>query len=185
MSETMSDWKITKGPIPIDELQAYIQDLSDIRNKEDFPRLKFREETLIITDILCKFKGKYRMVTVDSKGRKKLFDISDPFYSNGTFLYFADEHVEIGWKEYYRHWKQIGARPDVVEWDGMPYIVYSFTKVTGEDRLYVVIGSKPTERLTLIFDEETVIIRDHTRLSGKPTWIVRNAGLVMDARKWD
>lgn len=42
----MSDWKITKGHIPIDELQAYIQDLSDIRNKEDFPKLRFREETL-------------------------------------------------------------------------------------------------------------------------------------------
>lgn len=181
----MSDWKITKGPVPIDELQAYIQDLSDIRNKEDFPKLRFREETLIITEILNKFKGKHRMVTVDSKGRKKLFDISDPFYSDGTVLYFADEFVELGWREYYNHWKNVGARPDVVEWEGGPYIVYSFTKVTGKNRLYVVIGSKPNQRLTLIFDDETAIIRDHTRLSGKPTWIIRNAGMVMEGHRWD
>ena len=181
----MSDWKITKGPIPIDELQAYIEDLSDERNKEDFPRLKFREEVYFITDILCKFEGKHRMVTVDSKGRKKLFDISDDFYSDGAFLYFADEYVELGWREYYSYWKKLGTRPDVVEWGGHPYIVYSFTKVTGENRLYVVIGSKPNERLTLIFDNETTIIRDHTRLSGKPTWIIRNAGMVMDGNRWD
>lgn len=181
----MSDWKITKGPIHIDELQAYIQDLSDIRNKEDFPKLRFREETLIITDILNKFEGKYRMVTVDPKGRKKLFDISDPFYSDGKFLYFYTELVELGWKEYYNYWKKLGTRPDVIEWGGIPYIVYSFTKVTGEDRLYVVIGSKPNERLTLIFDNETAIIRDHTRLSGKSTWIIRNAGLVIEGGRWD
>lgn len=181
----MSDWKITKGPILIDELQAYIQDLSDIRNKEDFPKLRFREETLIITDILCKFKGKHRMVTVDSKGRKKLFDISDPFYCDGTFLYFDTDLVELTWKEYYSYWKKLDTRPDVIEWCDEPYIVYSFTKVTGEDRLYVVIGSKPNERLTLIFDNETAIIRDHTRLSGKPTWIIRNAGLVMEGSRWD
>lgn len=181
----MSDWKITKGPAHIDELQAYIQDLSDIRNKEDFPRLRFREETLIITDILNKFEGKYRMVTTDFKGRKKMFDVSDALYSDGTVLYFADEYVEIGWREYYNHWKKIGARPDVVEWCGNPYIIYSFTKVTGENRLYVVIGSKPNERLTLIFDDETAIIRDSTRLSGKPTWIIRNAGMVMEGSRWD
>ena len=181
----MSYWKITKGPVDIDELQAYIQDLSDIRNKEDFPKLRFREETLIITDILNRFEGKHRMVTADSKGRKKLFDISDELYSDGTILYFADEYVEIGWREYYNHWKKVGARPDVVEWGGHPYIVYSFTKVTGENRLYVVIGSKPNERLTLIFDDETAIIRDHTRLSGKPTWIIRNAGMVMEGSRWD
>lgn len=181
----MSDWKIEKGPIPIDELQAYIQDLSDIRNKEDFPKLRFREETLIITDILNKFEGKHRMVTVDSKGRKKLFDISDPFYSDGEFLYFNTDLVELTWKEYYSYWKKLGTRPDVIEWCGDPYIVYSFTKVTGEDRLYVVIGSKPNERLTLIFDNETAIIRDHTRLGWKPTWIIRNAGMVMEGSRWD
>lgn len=181
----MSDWKITKGPIPIDELQAYVQDLSDERNKEDFPKLRFREETLIITDILNKFEGKYRMVTVDSKGRKKLFDISDPFYSDGTVLYFADEYVEIGWREYYSHWKQLGCRPDVVEWCGMPYIVYSFTKVTGEDGIYIVIGSTPMERITIKFDRNTVIRRDHTRNGVQPRWIVKNAKMIMDAQKWD
>lgn len=181
----MSDWKITKGTIPIDELQAYIQDLSDIRNKEDFPKLRFREETLIITDILCKFEGKHRMVTVDSKGRKKLFDISDPFYSDGTVLYFADEFVELGWMEYYSYWKKLGTRPDVIEWCGEPYIVYSFTKVTMEDGIYIVIGAKPTERITLKFDENTVIIRDHTRAGVRPRWIVKNAKMIMDAQKWD
>lgn len=181
----MSDWKITKGPIPIDELQAYIQDLSDERNKEDFPRLKFHENTLIITDILCKFEGKYRMVTVDSKGRKKLFDIEDPFYSDGEFLYFDTELVELGWKEYYSYWKKIGARPDVVEWGGHPYIVYSFTKVTGEDALYLTIGSKPTERVMIRLDEDTIITRDHARLSGKPKWIVKYAKNVSYQMKWD
>ena len=181
----MSDWKITKDPIPIDELQAYIQDLSDIRNKEDFPKLRFREETLIITDILNKFKGKYRMVTTDSKGRKKLFDISDPFYSDGTFLYFADEYVEIGWEDYYSHWRNIGVRPDVIEWCGEPYIVYSLTKITGDDSLYLTIGSKPDERVMIQFDKDTVIIRDHTRLSGKPTWIVKYAKQLSYQTKWD
>lgn len=181
----MSDWKITKGPIPIDELQAYIQDLSDERNKEDFPRLKFREDTLIITDILCKFKGKHRMVTVDSKGKKKLFDISDPFYSDGEFLYFDTELVELGWKEYYSYWKKLGTRPDVIEWCDEPYIVYSITKVTGEDGIYIVIGSKPTERITIKFDQNTVIKRDNTRLGIRPRWIVKYAKMIMDARKWD
>lgn len=181
----MSDWKITKGPVPIDELQAYIQDLSDERNKEDFPKLRFREETLIITGILNKFEGKHRMVTVDSKGRKKLFDISDSFYSDGTVLYFADEFVELGWREYYSYWKKIGDRPDVVEWGGHSYIVYSFTKVTGEDALYLTIGSKPTERVMIRLDEDTIITRDHTRLSGKPKWIVKYAKNVSYQMKWD
>ena len=181
----MSDWKITKGPIPIDELQAYIQDLSDERNKENFPKLKFREEVYFITDILCKFKGNSRMVTVDSKGRKKLFDISDPFYCDGTFLYFGDEYVEIGWKEYYSHWKQIGSRPDVVEWGGHLYIVYSITKITGEDALYLTIGSKPTERVMIRLDEDTIIARDHTRLSGKPKWIIKYAKNISYQMKWD
>ena len=152
----MSDWKITKGPIPIDELQAYIQDLSDIRNKEDFPKLRFRDETLIITDILNKFKGKHRMITTDSKGRKKLFDISDPFYSDGTVLYFADEFVELGWREYYSYWTKLDSyRPDPIEWCGDTYTVYSITKVTGEDGIYVVIGRKPNERVTVKFDDFT------------------------------
>ena len=181
----MSDWKITKGPIDIDELQAYIQDLGDIRNKEDFPKLRFREETLIITDIRCKFEGKHRMVTVDSKGRKKLFDISDPFYSDGEVLYFDTELVELGWKEYYSYWKKLGTRPDVIEWRGDPYIVYSFTKVTGEDGIYVVIGSKPTERITIKFDQNTIINRDNTQIGVRPRWIVKYAKMIMDAQKWD
>ena len=181
----MSDWKITKGPVPIDELQAYIQDLSDIRNKEDFPKLRFREETLIITDILNKFKGKHRMVTVDSKGRKKLFDISDPFYSDGEFLYFYTELVELGWKGYYSYWKKLGTRPDVIEWCGDPYIVYSLTKVTGEDGIYVVLGSKPTERIMIQLTKDTVITRDHTRLSGKPKWIIEFAKQISYQTKWD
>lgn len=181
----MSDWKITKGPIPIDELQAYIQDLSDERNKEDFPRLKFHEDTLIITDILCKFEGKHRMVTVDLKGRKKLFDISGPFYSDGEFLYFDTELVELGWKEYYSYWKKLGTRPDVIEWVGIPYIIYSITKITGEDALYLTIGSKPTERVMIRLDEDTVITRDHTRLLGKPKWIVKYAKNVSYQMKWD
>lgn len=182
----MSDWKITKGPIPIDELQAYIQDLSDIRNKEDFPRLKFREETLIITDILCKFEDKYRMVTVDSKGRKKLFDISDPFYSDGTILYFPDEFVELGWREYYSHWTKLDSyRPDSIEWCGDTYIVYSLTKITGEDALYLTIGAKPSERVMIRCDKDTVFVRDHTRLSGKPKWIIKYAKQISYQMKWD
>ena len=181
----MSDWNIEKGPVEIDELQAYIQDLSDIRNKEDFPRLKFREETLIITDILKKFKGKYRMITTDSRGRKKLFDISDALYSDGKLLYFADEFVEIGWQEYYRHWKKLGTRPDVIKWGGFPYIVYSITKITGEDALYLTIGSKPTERVMIRLDQDTVITRDHTRLSSNPKWIIKYAKNVSYQMKWD
>lgn len=181
----MSDWKITKGPIPIDELQAYIQDLSDIRNKEDFPRLKFHEDTLIITDILCKFKGKRRMVTTDSKGRKKLFDISDPFYSDGEFLYFNTELVELGWKEYYSYWKKLGTRPDVVEWCGEPYIVYSLTKITGDDSLYLMIGSKPTERIMIQLDKRSVIIRDHRKTGIRPRWILKYTKQLSYQTKWD
>ena len=181
----MSDWKIEKGPVAIDELQAYIQDLSDIRNKEDFPKLQFREETLIITDILNKFEGKYRMITTDSRGRKKLFDISDALYSDGKLLYFADEFVEIGWREYYNHWKKLGTRPDVIEWGGFAYIVHSITKITGEDALYLTIGSKPTERVMIRLDQDTVITRDHTRLTGKPKWIIKYAKNVSYQMKWD
>lgn len=181
----MSDWKITKGPIPINELQAYIEDLSDIRNKEDFPRLRYRENTLIVTDILNKFKGKYRVVTIDSKGRKKLFDISDPFYSDGEFLYFDVELVEMGWREYYSYWKKLGTRPDVIDWYGEHYIVYSITKVSGEDGIYVVIGSNPNERITVKFDDGTRIIRDTTQIGVRPKWFVKHAPIVMDAQKWD
>lgn len=181
----MSDWKFTKGPVPIDELQAYIQDLSDIRNKEDFPRLKYRENTLIVTDIWNKFEGKYRVMTVDSKGRKKLFDIVDPFYSDGEFLYFDVEFVEMGWKEYYSYWKKLGTRPDVIDWCGEHYIVYSFTKVVNEDGIYVVIGSKPNERITVKFDDDTSIIRDNTQMGVRPKWFVKHAPIVMDVQKWD
>lgn len=181
----MTDWKITKGPIDLDELEAYLQDLSDIRNKEDFPTLVFREEELIVTDLLPKFNGKYRMVTTDPKGRKKLFDISDTLYSDGDVLYFTDEYVEIGWQEYRNHWQKLGTRPDVIEWGGMPYIVYSITKIIGEDALYLTIGSKPSERVMIRFDKDTVIIRDHTRLSGKPKWIIKYAKQVSYQTKWD
>lgn len=181
----MSDWKITKGPIPIDELQAYIQDLSDIRNKEDFPRFKFHEKTLIITDILCKFEGKHRMVTVDSKGRKKLFDVEDPFYSDGEFLYFDTELVELGWKEYYSYWKKLGTRPDVIEWCDEPYIVYSMTKITGYDSLYLTIGSKTDERIMIQLDKESVIIRDHRKVGVRPRWILEHAKQLSYQTKWD
>lgn len=181
----MSDWKITKGSIPIDELQAYIEDLSDIRNKEDFPRLKFREKTLIITDILCKFKGKHRMVTVDSEGRKKLFDVEDPFYSDGEFLYFDTELVELGWKEYYSYWKKLGTRPDVIEWCDDPYIVYSMTKITGDDSLYLTIGSKPTERIMIQLDKRSVIIRDHRKTGIRPRWILKYTNQLSHQTKWD
>lgn len=181
----MSDWKIEKGSVPLDDLQVYIEDLSDERNKENFPRLKFREEVYFVTDILCRFEGKHRMVTVDSKGRKKLFDVEDPFYSDGVFLYFDTELVEFGWKEYYSYWKNLGTRPDVIEWCDYPYIVYSFTKVTGEDGIYVVIGSKPTERITIKLDQDTIITRDNTRLGIRPRWIVKYAKMIMDAQKWD
>lgn len=181
----MSDWKIEKGPIDLDELQAYIQDLSDIRNKEDFPRLKFREQTLIITDILNKFKGKYRMVATDSRGRKKLFDVSDALYSDGAILYFADEFVEMKWEEYYSYWRNLGTRPDVIDWGGEAYIVYSITKITGDDSLYLTIGSKPDERIMIQLNRDTVITRDHTRLSGKPKWIIEFAKQLSYQTKWD
>ena len=153
----MTDWKITKGPIDLDELEAYLQDLSDIRNKADFPTLIFREEELIVTDLLPKFAGKHRMVTVDSKGRQ----------------------------EYRSHWQKLGTRPDAIVWGGMPYIVYSITKIVGEDALYLTIGSKPSERIMIRFDKDTVIIRDHTRLSGKPKWIIKYAKQVSYQTKWD
>ena len=182
----MSDWKIAKGPVPIDELQAYIQDLSDIRNKEDFPKLRLREETLIVTDILNKFEGKYRMVTTDLKGRKKLFDISDPFYCDGTVLYFPDEFVELGWKDYYSYWTKLDSyRPDPIEWCDDTYTVYSLTKVVGEDCIYVVVGSESNERITLRFDDFTTIIRDAKALGQKHRWTVLQAKMVIDARKWD
>lgn len=181
----MSDWKITKGPIPIDELQAYIQDLSDERNKENFPKLKFREEVYFITDILCKFKGKHRMVTVDSKGRKKLFDISDPFYCDGEVLRFAEEFFEMKWEEYYSYWRKLGTRPDVVEWCDEPYIVYSLTKITGDDSLYLTIGSKPTERIMIQLDKRSVIIRDHRKTGIRPRWILKCAKQLSYQTKWD
>ncbi len=181
----MSYWKIEKGPIDIDELQAYIQDLSDIRNKEDFPRLKFRKQMLIITDILNKFEGRYRMVTTDSRGRKKLFDVSGTLYSDGTSLYFADEFVEMKWEEYYSYWRNLGTRPDVIDWGGEAYIVYSITKITGDDSLYLTIGSKPDERIMIQLNKDTVITRDHTRLSGKPKWIVEFAKQLSYQTKWD
>lgn len=181
----MSDWKSTKGPIDLNELQAYIQNLSDIRNKEDFPRLRFREKTFVVTDILNKFEGRYRMITTDSKGRKKLFDISDTLYSDGSILYFANEFVEMKWGEYYSYWRNLGTRPDVIDWGGEAYIVYSITKITGDDSLYLTIGSKPDERIMIQLNKETVITRDHTRLSGKPKWIVEFAKQLSYQMKWD
>lgn len=181
----MSDWKIEKGPVELDEIEARVIDMRDARNRGMFPTLVYHECTYYITDVLTRFKGKRRLVTIDGEGRSKLFDVSDPLFFDGTALHFADEFVEIGWKEYYSHWKKLGTRPDVIEWGGVAYIVYSITKITGEDALYLTIGSKPTERVMIRLDEGTVITRDHTRLSCKPKWLVKYAKNISYQMKWD
>lgn len=181
----MTDWNIEKGPVELDEIEARVIDMRDVRNRGMFPALVYNGRTHYITEILPSFKGKRRLVTIDGEGRSKLFDVSDPLIFDGEVLRFAEEFIELGWREYYSYWKKLGTRPDVIEWCDNPYIVYSFTKVAMEDGIYVVIGSKPTERITIKLDENTVIIRDHTQTRVRPRWIVKHAKMIMDAQKWD
>lgn len=181
----MSDWKITKGPVPLDEIAARVIDMRDVRNRGMFPTLVHRERTYYITDVLLSFKGKRRLVTIDGEGRRKLFDVSDPLVFDGKVLRLADEFVEMTWKEYYSYWRNLGTRPDVIDWGGEAYIVYSITKITGDDSLYLTIGSKPNERIMIQLNRDTVITRDHTRLSGKPKWIIEFAKQLSYQTKWD
>lgn len=181
----MSDWKITKGPVPLDEIEARVIDMRDVRNRGMFPTLVHRERTYYITDVLPSFKGKRRLVTIDGEGRSKLFDVSDPLVFHGKALRLADEFVEMKWNEYYSYWRNRGTRPDVVEWAGEAYIVYSITKITGDDSLYLTIGSEPTERIMIQLNKNTVITRDNTRLSGKPKWIIEFAKQISYQEKWD
>lgn len=181
----MSDWKIEKGPVELDEIEARVIDMRDVRNRGMFPTLVYNGCTHYITDVLPSFKGKRRLVTIDSEGRGKLFDVSDPLVFDGEVLRFAEEFFEMKWKEYYSYWQKLGTRPDVIEWGGIPYIVYSITKITGEDALYLTIGSKPTERVMIRLDEDTIITRDHTRLFDKPKWIIKYARNISYQTKWD
>lgn len=181
----MTDWDIEKGPVELDEIEARVIDMRDVRNRGMFPTIVYHERTYYITDVLPRFKGKRRLVTIDGEGRGKLFDVSDPLVFDGEVLRFAEEFIEMNWEEYYSHWKKLGTRPDVIECGGIPYIVYSMTKITDEDALYLTIGSKPTERIMIRLNEDTVITRDHTRLSGKPKWIFKYAKNVSYQMKWD
>lgn len=99
----MSDWKITKGPVPLDEIEARVIDMRDVRDRGMFPTLVHRERTHYITDVLPSFEGKRRLVTIDSEGRSKLFDVSDPLVFDGKVLRLADEFVEMKWDEYYKN----------------------------------------------------------------------------------
>lgn len=181
----MSDWKITEGPVELDEIEARVIDMRDVQNRGMFPTLVYNGRMHYITEVLPSFKGKRRLVTIDGEGRSKLFDVSDPLVFDGEVLRFAEEFIEMKWEEYYSYWKKLGTRPDVIEWCDDPYIVYSFTKVTGEDGIYVVIGSKPTERIMIQLNRDTVITRDRTRLSGKPKWIIEFAKQLSYQTKWD
>nr|DAW71892.1 MAG TPA: hypothetical protein [Caudoviricetes sp.] len=159
--------------------------MRDVRNRGMFPTLVHHERTYYITDVLPSFKGKRRLVTIDCEGRSKLFDVSDPLIFDGKVLHFAEEFVEMKWEEYYSYWRNLGTRPDVVEWCGETYIVYSMTKITGDDSLYLTIGSKPTERIMIQLAKDTVITRDHTRLSSKPKWVIEFAKQLSYQTKWD
>lgn len=181
----MSDWKITEGPVELDEIEARVIDMRDVQNRGMFPTLVYNGRMHYITEVLPSFKGKRRLVTIDGEGRSKLFDVSDPLVFDGEVLRFAEEFIEMKWEEYYSYWKKLGTRPDVIEWCDDPYIVYSFTKVTGEDGIYVVIGSKPTERIMIQLNRDTVITWDRTRLSGKPKWIIEFAKQLSYQTKWD
>lgn len=181
----MSDWRIEKGPVGIDEIEARVIDMRDVRNRGMFPTLVHRERTHYITDVLPSFEGKRRLVTIDSEGRSKLFDVSDPLVFDGKVLHLADEFVEMKWEEYYSYWRNLGTRPDIIDWGGEAYIVYSITKIAGDDSLYLTIGSKPDERIMIQLNKDTVITRDHTRLSGKPKWIVKFAKQLSYQTKWD
>lgn len=181
----MSDWNIEKGPVEIDEIEARVIDMRDVRNRGMFPTLVHHGCTHYITDVLPSFKGKRRLVTIDGEGRSKLFDVSDPLVFDGKVLRLADEFVEMKWEEYYSYWRNLGTRPDVIDWGGESYIVYSITKITGDDSLYLTIGSKPTERIMIQLNRDTVITRDNTRLSGKPKWIIEFAKQLSYQTKWD
>lgn len=181
----MSDWNIEKGPIEIDEIEARVIDMRDVRNRGMFPTLVYHGHTHYITEVLPLFKGKRRLVTIDGEGRSKLFDVSYPLIFDGKALRLAEEFIEMKWDEYYSYWRNLGTRPDVVEWCGEPYIVYSMTKITGDDSLYLTIGSKPTERIMIQLNKNTIITRDHTRLSSKPKWIIEFAKQVSYQTKWD
>lgn len=181
----MTDWNIEKGPVEIDEIEARVIDMRDVRNRGMFPALVHHECTYYITDVLPRFKGKRRLVTIDGEGRSKLFDVSDPLVFDGEVLRFAEEFVEMKWEEYYSYWKKLGTRPDVVEWCGEPYIVYSLTKITDDDSLYLTIGSKPTERIMIRLDKMSVIIRDHRNTGIRPRWILKYTKQVSYQTKWD
>lgn len=182
----MSEIEFKKGPIELCEIQAHINDLRDVRTPGFFPQLMFHGESLFITDILEPFEGKRRIVTLDSKGRRKLFDIDQPLFFDGKVFNFQDEYVEMGWLEYYRYWTALhNSRPDVLRWNGDRYTVYSFTQIVGEEGMYVVIGSTPTERITLKFDSSTVIIRSSNAKRSGASWAVEKAQLVIEGRKWD
>lgn len=181
----MTDWNIEKGPVELDEIEARVIDMRDVRNRGMFPTLVYHGCTHYITDVLHSFKGKRRLVTIDGEGRSKLFDVSDPLVFDGEVLRFAEEFVEMKWEEYYSYWRNLGTRPDIIDWGGEAYIVYSITKITGDDSLYLTIGSKPDERIMIQLDKNTVITRDHTRLSSKPKWIIEFAKQLSYQTKWD
>lgn len=182
----MSDVVFEKGPIELDEIQAYLEDVKDSRTRDQFPRLMFHGELYIITDVYAKFEGRHRMITLDLQGRKKMFDVSDPLFFDGEHFNYQDEYVEMDWKQYYAYWTSLNnQRPDVVTWNDEPYIVYSFTRIIGEDKLYLVIGSEPNERITLVLDNNTIITRVSRWAHFRSTWTIEKAAQLMDARKWD
>lgn len=181
----MSEIEFKKGPVPLDEIEARVIDMRDVRNRGMFPALVYNGRTHYITEVLPSFKGKRRLVTIDGEGRNKLFDVSDPLVFDGEVLRFSEEFVEMKWEEYYSYWRNLGTRPDVVEWCGEPYIVYSLTKITGDDSLYLTIGSKPTERIMIRLDKMSVIIRDHRKIEVRPRWILKYTKQVSYQTKWD
>lgn len=169
------------GVIDPSDLQKYLE------NRNGGIRLVFvyKHRLHDITDVLPSFKGKRRLVTIDGEGRSKLFDVSDPLVFDGEVLRFAEEFVEMKWEEYYSYWRNLGTRPDVVEWCGEPYIVYSLTKITGDDSLYLTIGSKPTERIMIRLDKMSVIIRDNRKTGTRPRWILKYTKQISYQTKWD
>lgn len=182
----MSEIEFKKGLIELDEIAAYIRDLSDSREEGDFPQLMFRGEMYIIHGILDSFKGSRRLVAMDLKGRKKLFDVSEPLFFDGKAFKFQSEYCEMGWVEYYHYWTSIkNDRPDVIRLGAKHYVVYSFTKVINEDGMYVVVGSSPNERITLKFDKGTIITRSSNPNHAGVWWSVENAPAVMEGSKWD
>lgn len=181
----MTDWNIEKGPVELDEIEARVVDMRDALNRGMFPTLVYNERTHYITEVLPSFKGKRRLVTIDGEGRSKIFDVSDPLVFDGEVLRFAEEFVEMKWEEYYSYWKKLGTRPDVIEWCDDPYIVYSMTKITDDDSLYLTIGSKPTERIMIQLDKRSVIIRDHRKTGIRPRWILKYTKRLSYQTKWD